>query len=77
MLPWGSLQKRGKIRIGCLTPPFSGAAMRVEMLCNPRVPRGGPQSKGIKIKIGCLTRAFSGAQKMAALLCHPCVLGGR
>ena len=66
--------KRGKIRIGRLTPAFSGAHKRAEMLCHPCILRD-PQTKGDKIKIGCLTPAFSGAHKRAEMLCHPCILG--
>ena len=58
--------KRGeKIRIGFLTPAFSGGQKRAEMLRNPCV-LGGPLKKGTKSKVAtsgrkCYTTpAFSG-----------------
>ena len=70
----GDPQTKGnKIRIGCLTPAFSGAQKRAEMLCHPCI-LGDPQTKGNKIRIGCLTTAFSGAHKWAEMLRHPCIL---
>ena len=88
---FSGVPRRGeKARIGYLTPAFSRAQKRAEMLRNPFV-IGGPQSKGDKIRIGCLTGvprggdkikigyltpAFSGAQKRAELLHNPCILGG-
>ena len=55
----GDPQTKGeKIRIGCLTPAFSGAHKRAEMLRHPCI-LGDPQTKGDKIRIGCLTLAFS------------------
>ena len=72
----GGTQTNGdQIRIGCLTPAFSGAQPRAEMLHRPCI-LGDPQTKGDKIRIGCLTPTFSGAQKRAEMLCHPCILGG-
>ena len=60
--------KRGlKIRSGCLTPTFSGAQKRVELLHNPYILEG-PQQRGGKIRSGHLTPAFSGAQERAELL---------
>ena len=67
-------QRGGKIRIGCLTPVFSRAQKRAEMLCHPCI-LGDPQTKGGKIRIGCLTPAFSGAQRGAEMLRHPCIFG--
>ena len=66
--------KRDKIRSDCLTPAFSGAHKRAEVLCNPCIFRG-PQTKGDKIRSSCLTLAFSGAHKKAEMLCNPCILG--
>ena len=66
--------KGDKIRISCLTPTFSRAQKRAELLRHPCI-LGGPQTKGDKIRSGCLTPAFSGAQKRAEMLCHPCILG--
>ena len=70
----GPQTKGDKIRIGCLTPAFSGAQKRAQMLHHPSI-LGDPQTKGDKIRSGCLTPAFSGAQKRAQLLRHPCILG--
>ena len=71
----GDRQTKGdKIRIGCLTPTFSGLQKRAEMLHHPCF-LGDPQTKEHKIRIGCLTLAFSGAQKRAKMLHHPCILG--
>ena len=69
------LTKQGgdKIKIGCLTPAFSGAQKRAEMLPHPCILEH-PQAKGDKIKIGCLTPAFFGAPMRAELLPHPCIL---
>ena len=79
--------KGEKIRRGHLTPAFSGAQKRAEMLCHPcilRDPHRQAQgaknrkwspTKGNKIRSGCLTPAFSGAQKRAEMLRHPCILG--
>ena len=42
----GDPQTKGdKIRIGCLTPAFSGARKRGEMLLHPCI-LGGPQQRG-------------------------------
>ena len=41
----GSLNKGGQIISGCLTPTFSGAQKRAEMLLHPRI-LGGPQQRG-------------------------------
>ena len=50
----GDPQTKGdKIRIGCLTPAFSGAQKWAEMLYYPVI-LGDPQTKG-DIRIGCLT----------------------
>ena len=65
--------KGDKMRIGCLTPAFSGAQKRAKMLCHPCI-LGGPQTKGDNIRIGCLTPAFSGAQKSAKMRCQRYVL---
>ena len=65
--------KDDKIRIGCLTPAFSGAHKWAEMLRHHCI-LGDPQTKGDKIRIGSLTPAFSGAQKRAEMLRHPCIL---
>ena len=50
--------KGDNIRIGCLTPAFSGAQKRAEMLRHPCI-LGDPQTKGDKIRIDYLTLAFS------------------
>ena len=72
---FGDPQTTGdKIRIGCLTPAFSRAQKRAEMLRHPYILMD-PQTKGDKIRIGCLTPAFAGARKRAEMLCHPCILG--
>ena len=72
---WGSSnKKKDKTRNGNLTPAFSGAQKRAEMLCYPCILRD-PQTKKNKFRIGCLTLAFSGAQKMAEMLRHPCIHG--
>ena len=42
--------KGNKIRSSCLTPPFSGAQKRAEVLCHPRV-LGGPLQKGRETKV--------------------------
>ena len=62
--------KADKIRIGCITPAFTGAQKRAEMLCHPCI-LGDPPTKGDKIRIGTLTHALSGAQRRAEMLCHP------
>ena len=46
------------ITSGCLTPAFSGAHKRVEVLCHPAFL--GVPKQGDKIRSGCLTPAFSG-----------------
>ena len=72
----GYTQTKGeKIRIGCLTPAFSGAQKRAEMQPHPCI-LGYPQTKRDKIRIGCLTLAFSRAQRRTEMLPHPCVLRG-
>ena len=48
-----------------LTPAFSGAQKRAQMLCHPCL-LGGPQTNGNKIRSGYLTRAFSGIPKPGA-----------
>ena len=63
-IPGGPQTKGDKIRIDYLTPAFSGAQKRAEMLPHPCI-LGDSQTKGDKIRIGCLTPAFSGAQKRA------------
>ena len=50
------------MRIGSLTPAFSGTQKRAELLHHPCI-LGDPRTKGDKIRIGCLSPAFSGAQK--------------
>ena len=52
--------KGDKIRIGCLTPAFSGAQKRAEMLTSPLHSRGSPNKWGQNQK----------------WLPHPCLLGG-
>ena len=52
----------GQIIYGFLTPAFSGAQKRAEMLCRPCIV-ANLQTKGDKIRIGCLTPAFSGVPK--------------
>ena len=54
--------KCNKIQSGYLTPAFSGAQKRAEMLRHPCI-LGDPQTKGDKTRIGYLTPAFSGAKK--------------
>ena len=61
----GPQTKGDKIRIGCLTPAFSG----------PKRGRKCYVTRD-KIKIGGLTPAFQGAQKRVEMLHHPCILGG-
>ena len=63
-----------KIRSGCLTPAFSGAQKRGELLHNPSILRF--LNKGDKIRSGYLGGAFSRAQKRVELLRNPCILGG-
>ena len=66
--------KWGNIRIGCLTPAFSGAQKRAEVQRNTYNLRD-TQIKGGEITIGYLTPTFSGAQKGTQKLCNPCLLG--
>ena len=54
----GVPNKGDKIREGYLTPAFSGAQKRAEMLCNLCIL--GVPNKGDKIRKGYLTPAFSG-----------------
>ena len=74
-------------RSGCLTPAFSGAEKRAEMLRHPYILRVSPTpmaeankkwflTKGEENRSGCLTLAFSGAQKRVEMLRHTCILGG-
>ena len=76
-----------KTRSGCLTPAFSAAQKRAEILRHPCI-LGDPQrqargaksevvvpNKRNKIRSACLTPAFSGPQKRAEMLRHPCILG--
>ena len=63
--------KGDKIKSGSLTPAFSGAQMRAEVLCNPAF--SGVPIKGNRS--GRLTLTFSGAHMRAELLRNPCVLG--
>ena len=58
---------------GYLSPAFSGAQRRAEMVRHTSI-LGDPQIKGGGIKSAYLTRAFLGAQKRAELLCHPFIL---
>ena len=46
----GSRTKGNKIRIGCLTPAFSGAQKRAEMLCHPFI-LGDPEQTGMKSEL--------------------------
>ena len=59
---------------GCLTPAFSGAKRRAEVLPNPCV-LGGPQHKGQNQK-WLPHRFFSRAHKRAQVQRNPCLLGG-
>ena len=52
----GSSKKGDKIRIGYLTPPFSGGQKRAE---SPRNVLGGP-GRGDKIRIGYITLCLLG-----------------
>ena len=71
----GVPQTKGQeIRIGCLTPSFSRAQKRGQMLSHPCI-LGDPPTKGDEIRIGCLTPTFSGAQKRAQVLHHRCIRG--
>ena len=63
-----------KIRSGYLTPAFSGAQKRAEVLHNPCIP-GVPNDKD-KIRIHCLTPPFSQTQKRAKSRRHPCIPWG-
>ena len=82
----GNETKEGKIRIGCLTPTFSGPQKGWRKLRHRRKRGGGmllhhciledPQTKTDEIRSAFLTPAFSGAQKSAEMLPHPCILGG-
>ena len=65
---------RIRIKSGCLTPAFSGAHMRAEVLSDPCV-LGGVSIKGDKVKSGYLTPAFSGPHIRADVLRNPRVLG--
>ena len=53
----GPQTQKDKIRIGCLTPAFSGAEKRAEMLPHPCI-LGGPQTKRDKIESGRLIPVF-------------------
>ena len=72
-------QARGQkeIRIGCLTPAFSGAQKRAEMLCLPCILRGPHrQVRGQKeISFGYLTPAFSGPKRGQKFYATPTFLG--
>ena len=65
--------KGNKIRSGHLTPAFSGAHKRVEMLRHPCILRDPQQREQNQkwLPHPCLL----GAQKRAEVLHHPCVLG--
>ena len=64
-----------KIKSGYLTPAFSQAQRRAELLRNPAF-SGIPNAKrGNIIRSGYLSPAFSEAQKRAELLRNPCILG--
>ena len=65
-----------KIRSGYLTPAFSGAQKRAEMLCHPAFSAVPNAKCGEKIRDGRLVPAFSGTHKWAESLCNPCILGG-
>ena len=70
----GSQNKGGKMRVGCLTPAFSGAQKWVKKLHISRV-LGDPKTKGDKIRIGCLTPTFSGAQRWEGMRHNPALSG--
>ena len=71
----GEPQTKGdKMRSGYLTPAFSGAQKRAEMLPHPCI-LGDPETKGDKIRSGYHARSFLRAQKRAEMLHHPCILG--
>ena len=57
-------KRREKMRSGYLTPAFSGAQKKAELLRNPCI-LGDPQPK-----------ARGQKQKWAELLCNPCIFGG-
>ena len=78
--------KGNKIGTSCLTPAFSGAQKRAEMLrhtcilADPHTQRVeenhiSSPTKGNNIRSGCLSAAFSGAQMRADILRHLCTLG--
>ena len=82
-----SQTKGKKLRIGCLTPAFSGAQKRAEMLCRPCI-LGDPQhqargaknqkwshTEGNKIRRGYLTPAFSGYQNGQKCYVTPALSG--
>ena len=71
--------KRGeKITIGCLTPAFSGAHKRAEVLCNPYI-LGGPQRQArVEDQKWVPHPCFlgGGGHKWVEVLRNPCILGG-
>ena len=66
--------KKDKNRIRCLTPTFSWAQKRSEVLHHHRI-LGDLETKKYKIRSGDLTPPFLEAQKRAEILCHPCIFG--
>ena len=70
----GLPNKGDNVKSGYLTPTFSGAQMRAQLLCNPYI-LGGPQTRGQNQK-WCLTRALSRAQMRVEMPHNPCILGG-
>ena len=62
--------KGNKIRNGCLTPTFSGAQKRAEMLCHPCI-LGDPQQRGAKLEV-----VPNKGEQNQKWLPHPYLLGG-
>ena len=66
-----------KIRIAYLTPTFSRAQKREELLRNPCILAGlQHQVRGTKSELVISSMHSQAAQKRAELLCNPCILGG-
>ena len=62
------------IRIGCLTPAFSGPKRGQKCYITHAV-SGVPKQNGTKSDLACLTPALQGAKMRAEMLRHPCILG--
>ena len=70
----GSPKRATKLRIGCLTPAFSGAHSWAELLNHPCI-LGSPTQRGQNQTLLPHTFALSGGQKRVELLCHHYILG--